>query len=385
MAGPLEILLPEVSPTRERVSAGVAAAAPFLVATSVTGLLAADHGGYWPTTWGWAALALAWIAGIALALRNGRVSLLELGWIGGLVCLTGWTALSLLWTGSRTETALEVERTLVYVLAAVAVASLARSVAYRGLLWGAWSGSTLACLYGLATRLFPERLGVTDVVAGYRLSAPVGYWNGLGLLAAVAAMLALGLAVDGPALARAAAAASLPLLAATLYFTFSRGAWVALAAAVIAAAGLSQRRLAFASALLVQAPPAAAAVWLAYRARPLRLTNAPLDRAMHAGHSLAWQLLLVAAAAAVSGACVRLRRRTPPGRCGSPARLCDCARRRARGRLLRPRSALRRPRRDHYARATLARERRPTGRRRLECAAVLALEHRPPPPVACCP
>jgi O-Antigen ligase len=298
MAEPLEITLPEMSPTRERVAAGAAAAAPFVVAASATGLLAADHGGYWPTSWGWAALALAWIGGIALALREGRPSRLELGWIGGLVSLTAWTALSLLWTGSRTETALEVERTLVYVLAAVAVAALTRSVTYRGLLWGVWAGSTLACLYGLATRLFPDRLGVIDVVAGYRLSSPVGYWNGLGLLSAVAAMLAFGLATDGPAFARAAAAASLPLLAATLYFTFSRGAWVALAAAVFAAAGLSQRRLALAAALLVQALPAATAVWLAYRATPLRLTNAPLDRAVHAGHSLAWQLLLVAAAAA---------------------------------------------------------------------------------------
>ena len=299
MAEPLEITLPGISPTRERIAAGVAAAAPFLVATSATGLLAADHGGYWPTSWGWAALALAWIGGIALALRQGRLSRLELGWIGGLASLTAWTALSFLWTGSRTETALEVERTLVYVLAAVAVAALTRSATYHGLLWGAWAGSTLACLYGLATRLFPERLGVIDVVAGYRLSSPVGYWNGLGLLAAVAAMLALGLAADGPALARAAAAASLPLLATTLYFTFSRGAWVALGAAVIASAGLSQRRLALAAALLIQALPAATAVWLAYRAKPLRLTNAPLNRAVHAGHSLAWQLLLVAAAAAV--------------------------------------------------------------------------------------
>ena len=298
MAGPLDIALPRSTAVGERLPAWIAGAAPFVVAASATGLIAANHGGYWPTSWGWSALAFAWIGGIALALGQGRLSGLELVWIGGLAALTGWTALSALWTGSRTQTALEAERTLVYLLAAIAVVSLARTAAYRGLLWGTWAGSTLACLYALATRLFPERLGVTDAIAGYRLSAPIGYWNGLGLLAAVAIALAVGLATDGPAVARALAAASLPLLAATLYFTFSRGAWIALAAALATAVVLSDRRLALMSALLLFSVPAAAAVWLAYRAKPLRLTNVPLGRAVHVGHTLSWQLVLVAGAAA---------------------------------------------------------------------------------------
>jgi O-Antigen ligase len=298
MAGPLEAALPE-SELGGRLAAGVGAAAPSLVAAAATGLIAADDGGYWPTSWGWSALALAWVGGLALVLREGRVSRLEVAWLGGLAALTGWTALSWLWTSSETSTALEVERTLVYLLAALAVAAVARSAAYRGLLWGAWTGATAACLYGLATRLFPERLGVTDVTAGYRLFSPIGYWNGLGLLAAMAVLLALGLATGGRhAPARAVAAASLPLLAPTLYFTFSRGAWIALAGGLLAVAVLSHRRLALAASLLVLAVPTAAAVGLAYRAKPLRQTDAPLASAIHSGHALAWKLLLVAALAA---------------------------------------------------------------------------------------
>jgi hypothetical protein len=136
-------------------------------------------------------------------------------------------------------------------------------------------------------------------VAGYRLSAPIGYWNGLGLLAAMAIVLAFGLATLGGHLpTRAVAAASLPLLVPTLYFTFSRGAWIALAAGVGAAVLLSDRRLVLASSLLVQAVPAAAALWLAYRAKPLRDTTASLDLATPAGHTLAWQLVLLALVAA---------------------------------------------------------------------------------------
>jgi tetratricopeptide (TPR) repeat protein len=298
MAGPLQVALPE-SELGGRLAAGVGAAAPFLVAAAATGLVAADNGGYWPTSWGWSALAIAWVGGLALVLQEGRVSRLELAWIGGLAALTGWTALSWLWTSSGTSTALEVERTLVYLLAALAVAAVARSASYRGLLWGTWAGSSAACLYGLATRLFPERLGVSDVTAGYRLFSPIGYWNGLGLLAAVAVLLALGLATHGrrpPA--RALAAASLPLLVPTLYFTFSRGAWIALAGGLLAAAAVSHRRLALAAGLLVLALPTAAAVWLAYRAKPLRQTDASLASAVDSGHALAWKLLLVAAVAA---------------------------------------------------------------------------------------
>ena len=298
MTGPLQVALPGAA-LRERVGAWVEAAAPFAVAAAASGLLAIDHGGYLATTWGWAALVLAWIGGLALVLREGHVSRLELGWIGGLLTLTAWTAASMLWTSTQTQTALEVERTLVYLLAALAVAAVARSFSYRGILWGAWAGSTLACLYALATRLFPERLGVTDPVAGYRLSDPIGYWNGLGLLTAVAIVLAAGLATYGRHWwARPLAAASVPLLLPTLYFTFSRGAWLALVAALLAAFALSERRLVLASSLLLQALPAAAAIWLAYRAKPLRETTASLAAATHTGHTLAWRLLLLAAGAA---------------------------------------------------------------------------------------
>jgi tetratricopeptide (TPR) repeat protein len=298
MAGPLQLALPAVS--RDGwVDARVEAVAPFVVAAAASGLLAIDQGGYQATTWGWAALALAWVGGIALVLREGRVSRLELSWIGGLTALTGWTAASMLWTSSQTETALEVERTFVYLLAAIAVAAVARSFAYRGILWGTWVGTTVACLYALATRLFPERLGTTDPVAGSRLFEPIGYWNGLGLLTAVAILLAAGLATHGrPGWARGVAAAFVPLLLPTLYFTFSRGAWIALAAALIAAFALSDRRLQLASSLLLQALSAAAALWLAYRAKPLRETTGTLTAAAHAGHTLAWRLLLLAAGAA---------------------------------------------------------------------------------------
>ena len=272
-------------------------------ATIATAAVAADHGGYWPTSWGWTTLALSAAALVALVLGAERPGSLELAWLGAVLLVCAWTAVSFAWTTSKTQTTLEVERSLVYAGITVATIAIARRGSIAALLWGTWAGTTLICLYALATRVFPDRLGVTDAVAGYRLSTPVGYWNGLGLLAATAALVALGLVVDTTRLLpRIVAGASLTVLMPTLYFTFSRGAWIALAAGVAVVVVLSPRRLTFVTALGVLALPSAVAVGLAYHARALRLTNVPLSRTVGAGHSLAWQLLLAAALGALVAA-----------------------------------------------------------------------------------
>ncbi len=135
---------------------------------------------------------------------------------------------------------------------------------------GLWAGISVVCLYALATRLFPEQLGVFDRIAGYRLSEPVGYWNALGLLASFGLLLAFGLvARDRHLLVRLPAAASAVPLALTCYFTFSRGAWLALAAGLLVALVLDPRRLQLALTVGVIAPWPACAVLIASRSGPL--------------------------------------------------------------------------------------------------------------------
>jgi len=283
----------------ERASEIVSGVTPFLLGALVPGIVAADQGGYWPTSWGWSTIALAWIGGVALILRSGRISGLELTFIGGLTALTAWTGLSVLWTSSVTQSVLSVERLLVYVLGAATAVAVVRAASYQSLLCGVWVGSTAVVAYGLLTRLLPGRLGSPDAIGGYRLAEPIGYWNGLGLLAALAAVLGFGLAMFGsPTALRAAAAASLPLLLPTLYLTFSRGAWLALGVALLAVVALSDQRLTVLAGLIVLAPPVAAAVWLANGSAALHVLTATFAAQTRAGHTLLWQLPLLALGAA---------------------------------------------------------------------------------------
>jgi hypothetical protein len=144
--------------------------------------MSAAQGGYFPTSWNWAALGLFWAAGLVLAVRV-ELSRAEAAVLGLLAALTGWTALSLAWTVSIPQSVDEVERALVYVAGAAAFLFVARRDRVVTLLGAVLGGLTGVCAYALATRLFPNELSA-DVFGGYRLSTPVGYWNGLELRAA---------------------------------------------------------------------------------------------------------------------------------------------------------------------------------------------------------
>ena len=277
----------------------------WLLAFGLVFSLGAASGGYWPTAWGWSALVLLCICAVALLVRSGvRLGRLELTVSAGLLGLFGWGLASALWSSSATGPFAESQRTLVYAAGVLAALLIVRSRSHRALLVGVWSAVALIAGYSLLTRLFPERFGFVDSIAGYRLDQPLGYWNALGIFAALGALLALGLAARAsrPAL-RALAAASIVVLLPTLYFTFSRGSWLALGAGTLAAIALDRRRLQLISVLLVIGPWPALAVWVSSRSGPLTSPGVKLGLASHAGHRFALVIVglaLVAAAAAVA-------------------------------------------------------------------------------------
>src|SRR5207237_5273899 len=124
----------------------------------------------------------------------------------------------------------EAQRALVYVAALLALILVAGRGSVGTVLAGVCAGIAVICAYALTTRLFPERFGVFDPSTGYRLSAPIGYWNGLGIFAAMGVVLVACLAADVRSLVWRSVAAPVGVLClTTIYFHFSLGAWLALA------------------------------------------------------------------------------------------------------------------------------------------------------------
>jgi len=291
----------------------VAAAVSF---AAVAGL-AADNGGYFPTTWGWAAVGLCLVAVVLLVISGPpRLRPIEKLVLAAAVALAAWTFASAFWSISVTRSFLEGERSLVYVSGVVVALLLSRRAGGRAVVLGTWLGITAVCTYSLLTRLFPRQFGGFDSLFDNRLSAPIGYWNGLALFAAIGCLLAFGLAARGGTIARTAAAASTVVLVPTLYFTFGRGGWVALLAGLAAAFAVDRRRTQLAVTALVIAPWPAIAVFFASRADALTHTGSTLSAAQNDGHAVAVAvviLIVLAALAALALDMVEERRQLVAG------------------------------------------------------------------------
>src|ERR671930_207801 len=303
-----QALLSERAPFARRLASasaldsGVAA----IGAGLAVGGLAAAAGGYFPTSWGWTAIAFLWATAIALLLRGTvELAVRELVFFGALTLFAGWIWLATTWSESTPSSFLEGERVLVYVGGTAAALLLVRRRTAVDLLAGVLTAITLACAYGLATRLFPNRIGSFDPIAVDRLEAPIGYTNALGIFAVMGVLLALGFAARGrvPA-ARALGAAALAILLPTIYFTFSRGAWVALGLGLVVVIAYERRRLQLVTGFALASAAPALSVAIASRsdalARAERTVRPPAGvRRAYGG------LLLVLAAGALLTAVAR--------------------------------------------------------------------------------
>ncbi len=269
--------------------------APALAVGALIAGTGAAQAGYFPTAWGWIALPCLWLVAIALLFKRSITpSGFETAMLTSLFLLLLWMGLSTIWTNGSDGPLLEVERTLVYLSAGLAFVTIARRQSISRLLAGIAAGITLICAYSLATRLFPVQFGASDDFGGYRLSGPLGYWNGLGVFAAMGLLLCVGLAARSTNLVgRCAAAASLPVLAATLYFTFSRGAWLALAAGLVIAIASDTRRLGLVTTLLALVPAPVVAIVLASRSPALVDQFSEIPAASDSGQRLAVLIVLL--------------------------------------------------------------------------------------------
>jgi hypothetical protein len=125
-------------------------------------------------------------------------------------------------------------------------------------------------------------------VSNQRLSYPVTYWNTLGLLATVGIVLAFHLtcSLAERRFVRVLAAAVVPLLAATLFFTFSRGSMAVGAIGLAVYVSVARPRGLLSGALSV-APATAALIVVAYHANLLDTVDTTTPAAVSEGHAVA--------------------------------------------------------------------------------------------------
>lgn len=244
-------------------------AVPALLSAALIVVLGFDEGGYAPASWVWAA-ALLVVVGVVLARgRPDRPSRLELVFLGPLAGLTAWTLLSAWWSLDATGSVLEAQRVLLYLATAAALLLVSGPTSREAILIGTLAGIASVCLAGIVDVLFgddPVGAFTADPGSEDRLSEPVGYANGLALIAAMGCLISLGLALA----VRLAYLAALPLFVVTLFLTYSRGGWLALAVGLLAMLAIRlpalDRRVAvpLAAALVVIVAAAAVAVALAF-------------------------------------------------------------------------------------------------------------------------
>jgi len=271
---------------------GVAFLAP-LVAVAGVG---AASGGFFPTSFGWTGLVFAWAVLVAMSLVVPRWGRLDVVWLGaaGAVCV--FTFASSAWAASAGDAVNEGLRSLVYLVGVAGALVLLRGRDVERWLGGLVLGVSCVCLYALAHRLLPGHFGGFDS-SEYRLYVPIGYWNALGIFAAIALLVSLGVAALGRSgTLRVCCALSAVVLTPTLYFTFSRGAWFALVVGTAAMFVLSPRRIRLVCALALLGAAPAICVLIASRSPALIHAGSTLAAASHAGHRVGPELALLALA-----------------------------------------------------------------------------------------
>ncbi|HYF28649.1 MAG TPA: O-antigen ligase family protein [Baekduia sp.] len=247
-----------------------------------------------------------WAAALWLAAGSLRLVAPRLAWIGVglLVAFAAWSALSLFWSIQPDRTWQAANRTLAYalvvVLALAAGASAPRAIERVAVGW--LLVAVLVATYAFAGKAVPGLdLPLVDLDHAAdlaRLRAPLGYWNALGLLCAMAMPVALRLAADD-ALAprwRLAAAAALFELGIVLGMTYSRGGVLALLVAVAIVLAAGPDRLRILSLVVLTSLATVPVLGVAYTRDGLTVNAAPLDLRMDDGRVLLAVFLVCLAA-----------------------------------------------------------------------------------------
>jgi len=285
-------LVPPAGPPGGLSSGQLVGAALLLAPAAVLVYFAFTSGGFFPGAPAYVAVALSIVLALRVTLSAEPLAGAGPGLVaaGGLLgAYTLLTLLSQLWSHAPGSALEEFDRALAYLLVMVLGGTLAHTrLRFAWFLRALTAVIAGVCICALVTRLLPHLWPTAAQFANNRLSFPLSYWNALGILAAFGCVLCLHLASDPrePPPVRTLAAAALPALACTTYFTFSRGGiGTACLGAVLYL--LVARPRALLGALLALAPTTAVAVKVAYDANLLATADPTTPGAVAQGRHVA--------------------------------------------------------------------------------------------------
>jgi hypothetical protein len=254
------------------------------------------NGGFDTSTKAYAGISAWWLLGtgaaIGIAAARARVDRLALFALGLLAGYTLWTLISMSWAPDGGRAFAQFDQVSLYVAVLALAIVIGRLAPASAMVSGVALAITAIACVALVSRFFPSSFGIQPSTIlptiNSRLSFPLGYWNGLGIEVALAYPLLLSLMTSRRSrLASALAALPLPILAAVMYLTSSRGAFVAAIVAVVAYLLLAPSRWPALAATAVAG--AAGVVSVASLVHKTELLNGVMTDpvAVHQGHRAA--------------------------------------------------------------------------------------------------
>ncbi len=182
--------------------------------------------------------------------------------VAAFAALVAWTGLSILWSAGPDLSWVSFDVALLYLLVMTGVGLLPGGpLQLRLAAHGFGLVVLVVALYSLLGKVAPDLVTHAQLVA--RLRAPVGYWNVLAamIVMAIPVFLATASSKATRPWLRGLAAAALVVLALTFFFTFSRGGYVALFAALLVYFMCTTRRLSALASLAIAASLAGAVLF----------------------------------------------------------------------------------------------------------------------------
>lgn len=282
----------------------VGGAALLLLPAALIIFFAFNSGGFYPGPPSYVAILLCIVLVLRVTMAGNPFDGAALGLAlatGGLALYALLTLLSQIWSDAPGRALIEFDRVLVYLLVMVLFGSIAHSPdRLRWMLRALALAIVAICTTGLITRLLPHVWPTTPAMATDRLSFPLTYWNALGLLGAFGIVLCLHFSSDSreSSPVRVLAAAAIPVVATTVYFTFSRGG-IAVAVIGVVVYVLFARPKVLLSGVIAAAPATAVALMVAYDASQLasRVLTTPV--AVAEGRHVAIVVLACSATGAI--------------------------------------------------------------------------------------